>query len=137
MSCAIQILLLTYLLTASQTSTRTITGAPLFGTLPDAVNYVLLAEFLNFSGYNMSNYGRRAFCFAGPYVWNSLPEHIRQSTSIAVFKRSVKTFLFQQISYPAPSTLETIVFYCFMGYISALANYLLLLLLPADFLLWH
>ena len=28
--------------------------------------------------YNMSNYGRRAFCFAGPYVWNSLPEHIRQ-----------------------------------------------------------
>jgi len=31
---------------------------------------------LNFPRYNMSNYGRRAFCFAGPYVWNSLPEHI-------------------------------------------------------------
>ena len=37
----------------------------------------------NFPRYNMSNYGRRAFCFVGPYVWNSsLPEHIRQSTSI-------------------------------------------------------
>jgi len=35
---------------------------------------------LNFPRYNVSNYGRRAFCFAGPYVWNSLPEHIRQST---------------------------------------------------------
>ena len=53
---------------------------------------------LNFPRYNMSNYGRRAFFFAGPYVWNSLPEHIRQSTSIAVFKRSLKTFLLQQIS---------------------------------------
>ena len=35
---------------------------------------------LNFPRYNMSNYGRRVICFAGPYVWNSLPEHIRQST---------------------------------------------------------
>ena len=32
---------------------------------------------------------------------NSLPEHIRQSTSIAVFKRSIKTFLLQQISHLA------------------------------------
>ena len=70
--------------------------------LPDAVNYVLLAEdSLNFPRYNVSNYGRRAFCFAGPYVWNSLSEHIRQSTSIAVFKRSLKTFLLQQISHIA------------------------------------
>jgi len=56
-------------------------------------------RLLNFPRYNMSNYARRAFCFAGPYVWNSLPEHIRQSTSIAVFKRSLKTFLLQQISH--------------------------------------
>jgi len=58
-------------------------------------------RLLNFPRYNMSNYGRRAFCFTGPYVWNSLPEHIRQSTSIAVLKRSVKIFLLQQISHPA------------------------------------
>jgi len=52
------------------------------------------------------------------------PEHIRQSTSIAVFKRS------PDISTPAdiaPSALQTIIFYCFMGYISALIYYLLLL----------
>jgi len=56
---------------------------------------------LNFPRYNMPNYGRRAFRFAGPYVWNSLPEHIRQSTSIAVCKRSLKIFLLQQISHLA------------------------------------
>ena len=27
------------------------------------------------------NYGRRAFCFAGPSLWNSLPEHIRRLTT--------------------------------------------------------
>jgi len=43
---------------------------------------------------------------------------------IAVFKRSLKTFLLQHI---APSTLETIAFYCFMSYVSALTYYLLLL----------
>ena len=58
-------------------------------------------RLLNFPRYNVSNYGRRAFCFAGPYAWNSLPEHIRQSTSIAVFARSLKTFLLKQISHPA------------------------------------
>jgi len=59
---------------------------------PGAVNYSVRCasrRLLNFPRYNMSNYGRRAFCFAGPRVWNSLPEHIRQSTSIAVFKRSL------------------------------------------------
>jgi len=35
------------------------------------------------------------------YFWNSLPEHIRQSTLRHVFKRSLKTFLLQQISHLA------------------------------------
>ena len=59
-----------------------------------------------------STTGRRAFYFAGPHVWNSLPEHIRQSTSSALTK---------DISTPAdiaPSPLETMIFYCFMGYIN-------------------
>ena len=43
---------------------------------------------MDFPRYNVSNCGRRAFCFAGPHVWNSLLEHIRQSASIAAFKRS-------------------------------------------------
>jgi len=67
----------------------------------------------NFPRYNMSNYGRRAFCFAGPYVWNSLPEDIRQSTSIAVQALTKDISTAADI---APSALATIIFYCFMGY---------------------
>jgi len=44
---------------------------------------------------------RRAFSYAGPHAWNSLPEHLRQTTSIELFKRSLKTFLFGQISRSA------------------------------------
>jgi len=56
---------------------------------------------LNFPRYNMASYGRRAFLYAGPHAWNSLPEHLRQTTSIELFKRSLKTFLFGQISCSA------------------------------------
>jgi len=56
---------------------------------------------LNFPQYNMTSYGRRAFSYAGPHAWNSLPEHLRQITSIELFKRSLKTFLFGQISRSA------------------------------------
>ena len=45
--------------------------------------------------FNMSNYGRRAFSFAGLRAWNSLPEYLRQASSLSVFKRSLKTYLFK------------------------------------------
>ena len=45
--------------------------------------------------FNMSNYGRRAFSFAGHRAWNSLPEYLRQASSLSVFKRSLKTYLFK------------------------------------------
>jgi len=54
----------------------------------------------------MSNYGRRALSYAGPHAWNLLAENVRKSTSIAIFKCSLKTtFLFIPLS-----ALETIVF---------------------------
>ena len=83
---------------------------------------------LNFTRYNVSNYGRLAFCFAGLYVWNSLPEHIRQSAST----NSCLLALTKDISTSAdiaPSVSETIVFYCFMGYISALTYCSLLIIM--------
>ena len=45
--------------------------------------------------FNMSNYGRRAFSFAGPRAWNLLPEYLRQASSLSVFRRSLKTYLFK------------------------------------------
>jgi len=47
------------------------------------------------------NYGQRAFSYAGRHVWNSRPEHLRQTTSIDLFRCSLKTFLFGQSSCSA------------------------------------
>ena len=55
----------------------------------------------NFPRYNMASYGRRAFSYAGPHAWNSLPEHLQQTTSIDLFECSLKTFLFGLISHSA------------------------------------
>ena len=40
------------------------------------------------------NYGRRSFSVAAPVLWNSIPLAIRNANSLAVFKRSLKTYLF-------------------------------------------
>ena len=39
-------------------------------------------------------YGDAAFSIAAPAEWNRLPEHIRSSPSIALFKSNLKTFVF-------------------------------------------
>jgi len=47
----------------------------------------------------MSNYGQRVFLYTA-----LTPEHaenVRKSTSIAIFKRSLKMFLFEQIMHSA------------------------------------
>jgi len=38
--------------------------------------------------------GDRAFAVAAPRAWNSLPDAIRRSQSLAVFKRSLKTHFY-------------------------------------------
>ena len=40
--------------------------------------------------------GKRAFEYAAPCTWNSLPFHIRQSKDITSFKRALKTNFFEQ-----------------------------------------
>jgi len=41
-----------------------------------------------------SKFSERAFSYAGPAAWNSLPDHIQSITNTASFKRQLKTFLF-------------------------------------------
>ena len=43
-----------------------------------------------------SEFGKRAFALAGPHAWNNLPETIKSSKSLAVFKKQLKTHLFRQ-----------------------------------------
>ena len=42
----------------------------------------------------LRNYGDRSFSIAAPKLWNSLPDHIRNSTSLETFKKHLKTHLF-------------------------------------------
>jgi len=47
--------------------------------------------------YRLSTYGRRAFSVAGPTVWNSVPEDMRDpECSVDSYRQSLKTFLFLQ-----------------------------------------
>jgi len=41
-----------------------------------------------------TKFGERAFSHAGLAVWNSLPEHIRAEPDIRVFRKLLKTHLF-------------------------------------------
>ena len=52
--------------------------------------------------YYLSTYGRRAFSYAGPSAWNSLPEHLRApDLTLNSFRHSLKTFLFTQMTHAA------------------------------------
>ena len=42
-----------------------------------------------------TSYGRRTFAYNAPRLWNALPLHIRTEESLDVFKKAVKTLLFQ------------------------------------------
>jgi len=45
----------------------------------------------------LSTYGPRSFAVAGPTIWNSLPEYLRDpELSIDTCRRQLKTFLFAQ-----------------------------------------
>jgi len=65
-----------------------------------AVQCLYVCLFLTFMllvvpRHQLSSYGRRAFCVAGPSVWNSLPDSLRNPIiGENSFKQSLKTFLF-------------------------------------------
>lgn len=41
-------------------------------------------------------FGKRAFEYAAPHTWNSLPLNIRHSKDITSFKKAIKTYFFEQ-----------------------------------------
>jgi len=52
-------------------------------------------QLLAIPRYRLNTYGCRAFSVAGPTVWNSLPDFIRDPTiSANCFRRLLKTYLF-------------------------------------------
>ena len=67
--------------------------------LKPAANYALRSSaksLLVVPKVNCSTLGDRAFAHATAVLWNSLPLTIRTSSSLAIFKKQLKTFLFKK-----------------------------------------
>ena len=45
----------------------------------------------------LKTYGDRAFSVCAPKLWNALPLYIKKSSSVNVFKKQVKTLLYNQV----------------------------------------
>ena len=68
-------------------------------SLKPATNYALRSSaqsLLFVPKANCSSLGDRALAHAEPVLWNSLPLTIRTSSSLAIFKKQLKTFLFRK-----------------------------------------
>ena len=48
---------------------------------------------------NSVTYGERAFSFSAPILWKSLPDSVRNTTSLSSFKSALKTFLFRKFYF--------------------------------------
>ena len=75
-----------------------------FKTLND-LNPKFMKEIFNFSPHcshrkrdifvhsrNTVNYGNKSLKSLGPHIWNSLPEKIKATTSISIFKNFIKSW---------------------------------------------
>ena len=51
---------------------------------------------LTIPSVKLVNYGERSFSYAAPKLWNELPEYIRKSETLPIFKTRLKTHLFKQ-----------------------------------------
>ena len=68
-------------------------------SLKPATNYALRSSaqsLLFVPKANCSSLGDRAFAHAASVLWNSLPLTVRTSSSLAIFKKQLKTFLFRK-----------------------------------------
>ena len=41
-----------------------------------------------------ATYGQRTFSYCIPKLWNSLPKSLKESETVTIFKKKLKTFLF-------------------------------------------
>ena len=57
-------------------------------------------HLLEVPSYRLDTFGGRAFATAGPVLWNALPGAIKTAASVDIFKKQLKTHLFQQTFPP-------------------------------------
>ena len=82
---------------------------------------------------NLVNRGDRAFSVAAPKLWNELPLHIKQATSLSIFKTRLKTLFYSQaFNSMWAFNLFLLVLCCFYAYF---CSYVVWFLVIAVFLL--
>ena len=54
-------------------------------------------KLLQVPHFKLKSYGGRSFSYIAPYLWNQLPDAIRQAPLLATFKSNLKTYLFDQV----------------------------------------
>ena len=54
-------------------------------------------KLLQVPHFELKTYGGRSFSYIAQYLWNQLPDAIRQAPSLATFKSNLKTYLFDQV----------------------------------------
>jgi hypothetical protein len=67
---------------------------------------------LTIPSVKLVNYGERSFSYAAPKLWNELPEYIRKSETLPIFKTRLKTHLFKQyyeLSYYFNKTISNFI----------------------------
>lgn len=62
----------------------------------------------------LSTMGARAFNFSASKLWNSLPQHMRQSNAITTLKSQLKTHLFKLVYYLHLNTVHWLLLWCFV-----------------------
>ena len=66
----------------------------LFKYEPNRILRSSSAELLDVPTMSYQKYGKAAFCFYGPTIWNKLPVHLRRAPSVDSFKAQLKTHLY-------------------------------------------
>ena len=64
--------------------------------VPDRVFRSQDSKLLIVPKSNLKTFGDRAFTVTGPIILNSLPLSLRTTGSVAIFKKHLKTFLFNK-----------------------------------------
>ena len=62
--------------------------------VPNRLLRSLNADLLNVPQTKCKKYGEAAFCSYAPKIWNKLPPHIRQASSVDNFKKQLKTYFY-------------------------------------------
>ena len=59
-------------------------------------NYFTRQRELAVSSFQRSTLSQHSVSFMGPHIWNDIPNHIRSSSSLPVFKKIFKNYLIEQ-----------------------------------------